>query len=73
MFVKIFICITLLAIGIKGFTTKDVEGPIVSTELGQVQGTIDQSFFDKEYFSFRAIPYAEPPIEEYRFRVSYYY
>ena len=48
MFVKIFICITLLAIGIKGFTTKDVEGPIVPTELGQVQGTIDQSFFNSK-------------------------
>ena len=47
-------------------------GPIVETATGLIQGTIETSFFSKEFFSFRGIPYAEPPIGEFRFKVSYF-
>ena len=46
-------------------------GPIVSTTTGQIEGTIEKSFFRRDFFSFRGIPFAEPPIGELRFRVSF--
>ncbi len=47
-----------------------VPSPIVTTQSGQVVGTTDNSFFSREYFSYRGIPYAEPPIGDLRFKVS---
>lgn len=43
--------------------------PIVLTASGQVQGTVERTLLDqREYFAFRAIPYAKPPIGVLRFK-----
>ena len=44
--------------------------PIVTTKTGQVSGTLEKSFSSKDYFAFRGIPFAEPPIGELRFMVT---
>jgi len=43
------------------------EDPVVSTTLGLIQGTRMESFSGKTIYTFRGIPYAEPPISDLRF------
>lgn len=43
------------------------EAPLVSTSLGQIQGTLMQSFLGRTIYAFRGIPYAEPPVGNLRF------
>ncbi|XP_026762565.2 juvenile hormone esterase-like [Galleria mellonella] len=40
--------------------------PIVEVEQGKLQGTLSE---DKQFYIFRGIPYAKPPVGELRFRV----
>ncbi|XP_044758909.1 uncharacterized protein LOC123316758 [Coccinella septempunctata] len=42
--------------------------PIVSSPLGQYQGTLMTTRLGKQIFSFKGIPYAQPPINELRFK-----
>lgn len=45
--------------------------PIVKTNSGDIQGSVATSFLDRRtYYSFRGIPYAQPPIGPLRFKVS---
>lgn len=45
--------------------------PIVKTNSGDIQGSVATSFQDRRtYYSFRGIPYAQPPIGPLRFKVS---
>ncbi|KAJ8664688.1 hypothetical protein QAD02_006350 [Eretmocerus hayati] len=44
------------------------EPVIVETKQGRLKGTIRQNIDGGEYFSFRGVPYAEPPIGDLRFR-----
>lgn len=47
--------------------------PIVKTSNGDIQGSIGTSFLVRRtYYSFRGIPYAQPPIGQLRFKVSRY-
>lgn len=47
------------------------EFKIVQTTSGLVRGRKFTTLFaNKEFYSFRGIPYAEPPIGELRFKVS---
>lgn len=47
------------------------EFKIVETTSGLVRGRKFTTLFaNKEFYSFRGIPYAEPPIGELRFKVS---
>lgn len=44
----------------------------VQTKYGAIVGKIENTVFkNKDYFAFRGIPFAEPPIEKLRFQVSY--
>lgn len=43
---------------------------VVDTVNGKVRGSIDLSISGDEYFSFKGIPYAKPPVGELRFEVS---
>lgn len=44
---------------------------LVNTKLGKIYGSQKTTEYDSTvYYSFRGIPYAEPPVEEFRFRVS---
>ncbi|GAB6029212.1 hypothetical protein CHUAL_004981 [Chamberlinius hualienensis] len=60
------IIITLLwtAFGLKCL----IADPIVTTANGDVQGTTLLSFNGRSFYSFRGIPYAEPPVENLRFQ-----
>lgn len=44
--------------------------PKATTENGVVVGTYKTSFSGVTYRSFEGIPYAKPPVYEYRFKVS---
>lgn len=45
--------------------------PIVKTNSGDIQGSVATSFLDRRtYYSFRGIPFAQPPIGHLRFKVS---
>lgn len=46
------------------------ESPIVITDLGGIRGKILESRLGREFTAFRGIPYAEPPINELRFKVN---
>ncbi|XP_043225314.1 juvenile hormone esterase-like [Amphibalanus amphitrite] len=43
-------------------------GPRVSTQSGQLEGTILKSFLGNNFYAFKGIPYAEPPVGDLRFR-----
>lgn len=46
---------------------------IVNTPSGKLQGSILQTWTDKNFYSFRGVPFAEPPIGNLRFKVSEVY
>lgn len=43
---------------------------IVETRAGKVQGAQQRNFEGNDFYAFRGIPYAQPPIGELRFQVS---
>lgn len=45
----------------------------VDIKSGQVKGFKIASSFDYDYFNFHGIPYANPPIGELRFKVSFWF
>ncbi|XP_019873364.2 esterase E4 [Aethina tumida] len=47
---------------------KNAEQPIITTPLGQIQGTIIASRLGKQIYSFRGIRYAKAPVNELRFQ-----
>lgn len=49
-------------------TTPDTT--IVETSFGPVRGIKRTSAVGDQFFSFRGIPYAKPPVGELRFKVS---
>ncbi len=61
-----------------GFLTSWVNGlgvdPIVSIGNGQiVKGSKMMSFSEREFLSFRGIPYGQPPLGPLRFQVSRFF
>ena len=42
-------------------------GIVIETPLGPVKGSIEYSIRGQEFYSFKGIPYAEPPIGNLRF------
>lgn len=51
-------------------TSKVITNPIVITPLGTMRGTIFESRLGKTIYSFLGVPYAKPPVEELRFKVT---
>lgn len=48
----------------------DPNGPIVDIPgQGKIQGEVWQTFSDKKFHGFRAVPFAKPPIGELRFQI----
>lgn len=44
---------------------------IIQTNSGPVRGKQSETLFDKRpYYAFKGIPYAEPPVNKLRFKVS---
>ena len=70
MLTTIKICLNIVAALTVGAVGK--EAPTVSTKLGQISGIVEKSFESVEYFSYKGIPFAEPPLNELRFRVRLY-
>jgi len=46
------------------------KSPVVNTHSGKVQGIVSSSRDGNQFFAFRAIPFAKPPLNELRFEVS---
>lgn len=44
----------------------------VTIEEGIVEGAIIENRYGNPYYSFKGIPYAEPPLGDLRFKVSFY-
>ncbi|KAJ8923071.1 hypothetical protein NQ315_001623 [Exocentrus adspersus] len=49
-------------------TRRSAENPVVTTPLGQMQGTVMTSRLGKPIYAFRGIRYAKPPVNELRFK-----
>lgn len=48
------------------------EVPVVNTTTGLVSGIRDKSTKGKIFYSYQAIPFAQPPVGELRFKVGTY-
>lgn len=44
-------------------------GPVIEIKHGKLRGTIRENIDGGNYYSFRGIPFAEPPVGELRFKV----
>lgn len=44
--------------------------PIVHVNEGKLKGNVATTVKDVQYYSFKGIPYAKPPVGELRFAVS---
>lgn len=64
------VCIVAVTVLVQVFAV-DEEHKIVSTDLGNVRGNVLQTLLDnRDFYAFRGIRYAQPPIGELRFKVS---
>lgn len=65
---------TLLHCGLIAVSsTVSDEFRIVDTNLGQIRGIRKTSIRKQvEFYSFKGIPYAKPPINDLRFKVSFF-
>lgn len=45
--------------------------PVINSTAGQLIGNIQQSYEGVDYYSFKGIPYARPPIGPLRFQVNF--
>ena len=43
---------------------------VIETKAGKVSGIVQQSFSGHDYYSYLGIPFAEPPTDDLRFRVT---
>lgn len=71
MQIHIVIVISMLC-GLVKHVIADVPGidekPIVSTTLGQIQGSVMKSRLNRPFYAFRGIRYGKPPVGELRFK-----
>lgn len=44
--------------------------PVVETPLGNIEGYYADSVNGRKYAAFEGIPYAKPPVAEYRYEVG---
>ncbi|KAF2903952.1 hypothetical protein ILUMI_02214 [Ignelater luminosus] len=47
---------------------KCVRPPMVTTDLGTIKGVTDRTLFGRQFYSFKGIRYAEPPVGDLRFK-----
>lgn len=46
-----------------------MDGPVVKTPLGDLQGTVIKTDRGEKIYSFLGVPYAKPPVDDLRFKV----
>lgn len=47
--------------------------PVIEVKQGKLQGEVQKTVLSgNEYYSFKGIPFAKPPVNELRFQVSEY-
>ena len=46
-----------------------MDRPVVETSYGKLRGIRERDIDDNEFYSFKGIPYAKPPIGDLRFQV----
>lgn len=46
------------------------ETPLIELPIGKVSGIIEKTIDGKDYYAFRGVPYAKPPINDLRFEVD---
>jgi len=44
--------------------------PIVTIQEGQIKGTVSEDVRGGKFYSFMGIPYAKPPVGDWRFKVT---
>ncbi|XP_019541630.3 carboxylesterase 5A [Aedes albopictus] len=59
-------CLFAIAISLTGISAQS--GPTITTPSGQIQGTVESCGLFCTYYSFKGIPYAQPPVGNLRFR-----
>lgn len=59
-----------LLIGCLGYLVNSEDQPIFATPLGEIKGYYMKTRGDKQISAFTAIPFAEPPVENMRFKVN---
>lgn len=48
----------------------EIDFDTIETPSGRIRGKLNHTLFDKKlFYSFRGIPFAKPPIQEFRFKV----
>lgn len=65
----ISLLVALLGFCFKYFTHVEFS-PIVETKSGAIRGFLSKSRLGRDFYQFRGIPYAKPPVGELRFSVS---
>lgn len=68
----IVICVVVLFVITSTKGSADDNVIEVNTANGPVRGHLGRTLFEnREYFAFKGIPYAEPPVERLRFKVTF--
>lgn len=62
--------IPLIHISLNQQNPFEMEGPVVKTPLGGLQGSIIKTDRGETIYTFLGIPYAKPPVGDLRFKVS---
>lgn len=60
----------LVALNLRFLSTSAMAEPVIETEQGKLKGQVTINCNGFSYFTFMGIPYAKPPVGEYRFSVS---
>ncbi|KAF6204306.1 hypothetical protein GE061_002647 [Apolygus lucorum] len=60
----------LACAAIAGLTSAEVLQPQVTTSLGTLVGSVQQTVKGRNFYAFQGVPYAKPPVGKHRFKQS---
>lgn len=70
-FCKSVVSLQLICVLVSATILISDNSPVISTNLGDIRGSVLNSRLGREFFAFRGVPYAEPPIDDLRFKVHF--